>query len=362
VRRSEGARRQTGILQAGCELGVDIGALAGWMDLQGLDSGPIADVEPISGGTQNVMIRFQRGARRFVLRRGPLHLRSNTNDALRKEMRLLHALGVTEVPHPRLIAACPDDSVLEGAVFYLMEPVDGFNAVEILPALHARDPLVRYKMGFAMVEALAALGAVDYKSIGLGDFGRPTGFLDRQVPRWLAELESYVRLDGYSGHRIDGVDHVADWLERNRPKDFTPGLMHGDFHLANVMFSPTTPEIAAIVDWEMCTIGDPLLDLGWMLATWPDAGDHTDMFESEIARRGGLPGSEELVVHYGERSSRDLSAVPWYAVLACFKLGILLEGTYARACAGKAPMVVGERLHGLTLRLFDRAQALIARS
>jgi aminoglycoside phosphotransferase (APT) family kinase protein len=347
---------------AAAELGIDVAALSAWMDHQGLESGPIDNVEPISGGTQNVLMRFQRGSRRFVLRRGPLHLRSTTNDALRKEMRLLYALGSTEVPHPRLIAACPDDSVLEGAVFYLMEPVDGFNGAETLPGLHARDRFVRYQMGFAMVEALAALGAVDYESIGLADFGRPAGFLDRQVPRWLSELESYVRLDGYPGHRIHGVDQVADWLERNRPKDFTPGLMHGDFHLANVMFSPTTAEIAAIVDWEMCTVGDPLLDLGWMLATWPGAEDHTDMFDSEIARRGGLPGPEELIVHYGERTRRDVSAVPWYVVLACFKLGILLEGTYARACAGKAPMVVGERLHNLTLRLFNRAQALIARS
>jgi aminoglycoside phosphotransferase (APT) family kinase protein len=153
---------------------------------------------------------------------------------------------------------------------------------------------------------------------------------------------------------------VADWLDRHRPQEFTPGIMHGDFHLANVMFSRTTAEVAAVVDWEMGTIGDPLLDLGWMLATWPDAADPTDLLGSEIASAGGLPGPSDLIARYAEYSERDVSAVPWYVVLACFKLGILLEGTYARACAGKAPMAVGERLHGLTLRLFDRARASIA--
>ncbi|WP_110319067.1 phosphotransferase family protein [Mycolicibacterium moriokaense] len=332
------------------------------MDHVGLESGPIVGVEPISGGTQNVLVRFQRGDRRFVLRRGPLHLRPTTNDALRKEMRLLDALAATNVPHPRLIAPCPDESVLEGAVFYLMEPVDGFNAAAALPQWHAHARLVRYRMGFAMVEALAALGAVDYTAVGLGGFGHPDGFLDRQVPRWLQELESYVRLEGYPGPNIGGVQQVAGWLERNRPMEFVPGIMHGDFHLANVMFNTTTAEVAAVVDWEMGTIGDPLVDLGWMVATWPDAGDRSDVFDSEIARAGGLPRADELVARYAETSERDLSAMPWYVVLACFKLGILLEGTYARACAGKAPMAVGERLHGMTLRLFDRARAMIAQS
>jgi aminoglycoside phosphotransferase (APT) family kinase protein len=343
-------------------LGVDVDALAAWMDQQGLGSGRIGNVEPITGGTQNVLMRFSRGGRRFVLRRGPLHLRSTTNDALRNEMRVLDALGATDVRHPRLIAACPDESVLGGAVFYLMEPVDGFNGAAALPPRHAGDRLVRYRMGMAMVEALAALATVDHRAVGLADFGHPTGFLDRQVSRWLRELESYAGLHGYRGPDIVGVHQVADWLDRHRPDTFTPGIMHGDFHLANVMFCWTTGEVAAVVDWEMATIGDPLLDLGWMVATWPDPLQRGDVFDSEIARAGGLPAPDDLIARYGERSARDISALPWYVVLACFKLGILLEGTYARACAGKAPVAVGERLHGLSLRLFDRAQLLIARS
>jgi aminoglycoside phosphotransferase (APT) family kinase protein len=155
---------------------------------------------------------------------------------------------------------------------------------------------------------------------------------------------------------------VADWLERNRPNSFAPGLMHGDFHLANVMFSLAGPEVAAIVDWELCTVGDPLLDLGWVLATWPAGGQALDLFDSPLAKAGGLATAAELVERYAERSGRDLSAITWYFVLACFKLAIILEGTYARSCAGQAPRAVGERLHGLGKHLFERAHKQIAMS
>ncbi|RIS53856.1 phosphotransferase, partial [Mycobacteroides abscessus] len=136
-----------------------------------------------------------------------------------------------------------------------------------------------------------------------------------------------------------------------------PGIMHGDFHLANMMFRNDGPQLAAIVDWEMSTIGDPLLDLGWMLATWPSETDDASL-GGALVQAGGLPTPQELVAHYAERTDRDLGAMDWYTVLACFKLGIILEGTYARACAGKAPVAVGDYLHGLTLQLFKRAVAI----
>lgn len=307
------------------------------MDSQGLENGPIRHVTELRGGTQNVMLRFTRGEREFVLRRGPLHLRPRSNDALRREIRLLTALGTTEVAHPRLIAACLDETVLGGAVFYLMEPVDGFNATTELPALHAGSPEVRHQMGLSVVECLAPLGMVDYETAGLVDFGRPEGFLERQVPRWLGELESYLRNQGYPGPGIPEIDRVAGWLERHRPPSWRPGIMHGDFHVANVMFSPTGPEVAAIIDWEMATIGDPLLDLGYLIATWPGCGGPLDIIDSALSRAGDLATKEELVRRYGERSDRDISAIDWYIVLACFRLGVVVEGTHARACAGEAP-------------------------
>ena len=138
--------------------------------------------------------------------------------------------------------------------------------------------------------------------------------------------------------------------------------MHGDYHFANVMYAYDGPRLAAIVDWEMCTFGDPLLDLGWLLATWPDPARPGAAPAAGLAAAGGLPAPAEVVARYARGTTRDLSAMNWYAVLACFKLGIVLEGTNARACAGKAPRAVGDLLHATTLGLFARAEALIAAS
>ena len=325
------------------------------MSRQGLGDGPLEDVSQISGGTQNIMLRFTRSGRQYVLRRGPKHLRPRSNVVIMRETQVLSALGGTDVPHPGLIASCGDTEVLGDAVFYLMEPIDGFNAGEELPPLHARDPAVRFQMGLSMADALAKLGAVDYVAVGLGDFGKPTGFLERQVPRWLSELESYREFENYPGPDIPGVRDVAEWLEQGRPPVWTPGIMHGDYHAANVMFSRTGPQVVAIVDWEMCTIGDPLLDLGWLLATWGQSG----VLGGTFAEAGGLASADDLVEQYGRNTTRDLSHVTWYTVLACFKLGIVLEGTLARAFAGKAPKEVGDLLHAATVRLFEHALTLM---
>lgn len=339
----------------------DLDPVEHWMDEQGLGRGPLESATPISGGTQNVMLHFERAGRPYVLRRGPEHLRPRSNDVIRRECRVLRSLGGTAVQHPALIAACEDESVLAGAVFYLMEPVDGFNASIALPALHEGDAAIRHEMGLRLVDALATLGEVDHVAVGLADFGKPDGFLERQVPRWLAELASYDAFTAYPGPDIGPVAEVAAWLDAHRPTDWTAGILHGDFHAANVMFSRSGPDVVAVVDWEMCTIGDPLLDLGWLLATWELPGA-PDEFAGPLTRAGGLASREELVRRYAERSSRDLSAIDWYVVLACFKLGIILEGSHARALAGLAPKDIGDRLHLTTLRLFERAHELIQQS
>lgn len=335
--------------------GVDLDVLAEWLTGRGLGSGPVGDVRPLGGGTQNVMLRFGYGGRDLVLRRGPLHLRPRSNDALRREIRVLGALAGTAVPHPHLVAACLDVDVLDGAVFYVMEPVDGFNPAVEVPAPYDGDAALRHRAGLAVAEALAGFGAVDHEAVGLGDLGRPVGFLERQVERWRAELDSYAALDGYPGPDLPGIAALGDWLEANRPTAWTPGLIHGDYHLANVMLTPTDGRVAAIVDFEMCTVGDPLLDLGALLATWP-RGDDVEVIDAAIGRLPGMPTRDELVSTYGEHSTRDLSAVDWYVAMACFKLGIVLEGTYARSRAGLAPRAVGEQLHAATLVLIRRAR------
>lgn len=338
--------------------GVDLDALLGWMDRNALGSGPVASVVQLTGGTQNILLRFRRGDRDYVLRRPPPHLRGNSNETMRREARMLAAIADTGVPHPRLIAACGDETVL-GAAFYLMEPVDGFNATMGLPPLHAGSPAIRHRMGLAMVEGIAALGALDYHALGLDGFGKPDNYLERQVARWQAQLASYGEFAGWTGpDAIPGVAQVAAWLDRHRPAVSEPGIIHGDYHLANVMFHHDSAELAAIIDWELTTIGDPLIDLGWLMATWPEGSEHGDEAVA-VQPWDGFPTIPELVAHYRPRTSRDVSAIDWYAVLACYKLGIILEGTHARACAGRAPRETGDLLHAKTVGLFERALRLI---
>lgn len=336
---------------------VDLGALVAWMDAKGLGAGPIEDVSRLAGGTQNVLLRFRRGGEAYVLRRPPPSLRANSNDTMRREARMLAALAGTNVPHPGLIADCPDEGVL-GAAFYLMQPVEGFNATQGLPALHAGSEAIRHRMGLALVEGISALGALDYRSLGLEGFGKPDNYLERQVGRWKAQLASYAEFPDWTGPgRIPGVDAVAAWLERHRPSSFEPGIIHGDYHLANVLYRFDGPELAAIVDWELTTIGDPLLDLGWLMAVWPaeDADSPDAATPAAVTPWRGFPKAAELVEHYRARTTRDLAAIDWYAVLACYKLGIILEGTHARASAGKAPRETGDDLHAKTIGLFERA-------
>lgn len=338
----------------GLEL-VDFDRLAEWMDAQGLGSGAIANILPLTGGSQNVIVRFTRDDRDYVLRRPPTHPTADGNETMRREARMLGALADTAVPHPRLIAACGDEAAI-GAAFYLMEPIEGFNPGVGLPPLHAGDPLVRRRMGLAMAEAIAALALVNHLAAGLDDFGNPDGFLERQVGRWRRQLDGYARHAGWPGEGVlPDVDAIAQWLERERPPSFVPGILHGDFHLKNVLFRNDGGEIAAVIDWELATIGDPMLDLGWLLATWRDQGAPASEAQIVVEPWDGFPSPAELVEHYGTASGRDVSRAGWYAVLACYKLAILLEGTYARACAGKAPAEIGERMHRSAIRLLGKA-------
>ena len=333
---------------------VDLDKLATWMDDQHLESGPLLHPELITGGTQNVLMRFTRGARSFVFRRPPPHKRANSDETMRREARVLAALKGSEVPHPGLIAACADENYL-GAAFYLMEPIDGFNASQGLPEPHASDLAMQHRMGLAMPEAIAALGRVDYVARGLADLGKFEGWADRQVGRWRKQLDSYSELPGYPGPDIPGVDDVGRWLDAHKPKDVRPGLIHGDFHFANVLFRNDCGELAAVVDWELVTLGDPLLDLGHLLCSWPKKA-----VESVVAMHApGLPTTDEVIAQYAKGTTRDLSDVKWYWVLACYRLGLILEGTHARAFAGLAPKETGDRLHASTVGLLTQAMELI---
>jgi aminoglycoside phosphotransferase (APT) family kinase protein len=340
---------------------VDLNALAGWMDTQQLGNGDISNTRLLTGGTQNILMQFDRAGRAYVLRRPPIHVRKYSNQTMQREATVLSALTGSAVPHPGFIAYCDDTEVL-GANFYLMEPVTGFNMLNGLPELHKSSKEIQFRMGLSHMEALTALGAVDYKAAGLEDFGKIDGYLTRQAPRWLAQLERYTIYEDWPGlGEAKSIDTIARWLDDNCPASFEPGVLHGDAHVGNVMFKLDSGEVAALVDWELATIGDPLIDLGWIIATWPDA-DGTQTLLLEGSEWGAYPTIEQLIRHYGEHSSRDLSHISWYGVLGCFKLAIILEGTYARYCAGKAPKDVALRLHASAIRLIERALQLIKKA
>jgi len=338
---------------------VDVDVLREWMDGRGLGAGPLHGLTPLAGGTQNLLLRFARDGRTYVLRRPPEHKRRNSDETMRREARVLGALVGSDVPHPALIAAESDEDVL-GAAFYLMEPVDGFTPTTGLPALHAADPVIRRGMGLALADAAAALGRVDHLAVGLEDFGKPEGYLERQVPRWRAQLESYADLGGEWEAEIPHLEEVGEWLDDNRPPTFVPGVIHGDYHLGNVMYRHDGPELAAVVDWELATIGDPLIDLGLIMAFWPEEGGQPTAVS--VAPWEGFPSIDEMIARYREGSARDLGTIEWYGVLACYKTGIILEGTHARAQAGMAPSSFGDLLHATTVGLFHKADQIIRRT
>jgi aminoglycoside phosphotransferase (APT) family kinase protein len=334
-----------------------LGALDAWMSERNLGSGSITQVTPLTGGTQNILLRFERGDSAFVLRRPSLHPRPESNKAMLREARVLAALKNTNVPHPEMIAQCEDESVM-GAAFYLMAPVAGYNPTVAMPEAICASATARHAMGLSLVDGLAKIAQVDHVAVGLEDFGRIDGFLERQATRWVMELERYSRFPEWTGHlELGDVSPITDWLAAHCPASCVPGIIHGDYHIGNVLFRDDGG-LGAIVDWEMATIGDPLMDLARLLATWPDPEAPASLY-MRVAVTDGFPSREAMIERYAQRTGRDLSGFKWFEILADYKLGILFEGTYARAQAGKAPRATGERLHAAAVALLTRARRRI---
>ncbi|HWM20997.1 MAG TPA: phosphotransferase family protein [Ilumatobacteraceae bacterium] len=280
-------------------------------------------------GSGNALFRVRRGGHEWVLRRPPEVVNAPGASDMVREWRLLSALEGTDVPHPRPLLLCDDVDVL-GAPFLLMDVVDGFTPVGSLPPPYD-NPAARRALAYAMVDALAQLAHVDWVAAGLDGLGKPDGFLERQVPRWLAQLDRYRTRD------IPELDVVASWLDTNRPTMSPPAIMHGDYSPYNVMASwTTTDRLAAVIDWDTGTIGDPLLDIGHLLARWTEPGEEPSL-HIDIEPRDGLPVRSELASRYADRSGRDMSAIAYYEVLSLFKLAIILEGPYSRRKAAGIP-------------------------
>ena len=327
------------------ESGIDFATLETWLRAQ-LGPGDLHDPQFLTGGTQNVLLGFTWNGERLIYRGPPVHKRKNSDTIMLREARVLAALKGSAVPHPEFMAACDDLSVL-GNAFFIMRAVEGFNGVSELPEHVETDTAWQHAMGISHAEAVAALGNVDYQAVGLEGFGKPNGWLVRQPGRWVRQLESYREYDTWPGLDHPGTEVIPTWLEEHMPAAQNEGIIHGDCHAGNVMFKHESPEVAALVDWELSTLGDPLLDLGHLLAS---------SYGTELP---GAPSKSEIVEAYGKTSKWDVSDVDFYHVLACFRFGSILEGSQARASAGLAPEGVGERLHARTLFLFDQAMEII---
>jgi aminoglycoside phosphotransferase (APT) family kinase protein len=333
----------------------DLARLARWMDRQGLAPGSeIPQLSRLSGGSQNELYVVTRARHRSVMRIPPATADARRHDGLRRELTLLSALQGTDVPHAELVAGCADADVL-GAPFFLMSEIDGWSPAGTTgwPAPYDTHPDQRGPLAYGLVEGAARLSRVDWKARGLANFGRPDNFHDRQVDRWLAFLGAYRFRD------LPGLDEASQWLRGNRPRHWEPGIMHGDYQFANVMFSHDVPaRLAAIIDWEMATIGDPLLDLAWALIAWGPEAD--DMAAARYLSLDGMPSRDDLLQHYETISGRSTEDIDYYIVLARWKLGIVLEMSYARfVSGGAAPQL--ESFGVLVLELIRKA-AELARS
>lgn len=308
---------------------IDAAQLGNWLDRQDAPGhGELPSVETMSGGSQNTLLRVTRGGTRMVIRMPGARADQKRLDELLREIRLVRALKGTDVPHAELIAA-DESGELVGKPFYVMAEIDGWSPMDGgWQAPFDTDLEARRGLAFQLIEGAAKLGRLDWRAQGLEGFGRPDGFHQRQPDRWLSFLRSFqVR-------ELPGLDVAADWLRANAPSHFTPGIMHGDYQYANVMYAHGAPaRLAALVDWEMTTIGDPLLDLAWALLGYDGDEPRAD-FYLDVA---GMPRRSELLAHYEKMSGLSTENIDYYMVLANFKIGIVLEKTYAAGVkSGKA--------------------------
>jgi aminoglycoside phosphotransferase (APT) family kinase protein len=325
--------------------GLDLDQLASYLEgvAPGLIGGPLSG-QLLAGGRSNLTYRVSDGAHEWVLRRPPLgHVLATAHDMAR-EFRVICALADTAVPVPDTVHLCTDADIL-GAPFYLMSLVAGDVLRERAQtlALGAAGCAV---LGTSLIDILARLHSIDPAEVGLADFGRPEGYLTRQVARWRKQLDSSRSRD------VPGIDELQERLAASVPVTARHTLLHGDYRLDNVLTDitdPDAPRITAVLDWEMATLGDPLADLG--LLTVYSNGSQDDPITGGVTSAPGFPPIDELIDRYAAATGTDVSALDWYVGLACFKLAVVLEGIYFRFTQGKTVGAgfeqIGDRVPGL---------------
>ncbi len=309
----------------------------GWQD---------CTVSLIAGGKSNLTFRVDSRAGSVILRRPPLgHVLPTAHDMVR-EHTVMSALAGTAVPVPQMLHLCTDVDVL-GQPFYVMERVEGHVCQQTIPAGYADEPAQRRAIGEGLVEVLAALHDVEPASVGLAEFGRPEGYLERQVRRWGKQWEA-TRIEGH-----EGLDVLAADLAAQVPTTQRHTIVHGDYRLDNTLLHPTEPgRVAAVLDWEMSTLGDPLADLGILLGYWSQSDDGGARTSATVVPAATvLPGFQtraEVASLYAERTGLDLTPLPWYAAFAAWKLAVVCAGIVARVQGGA---MIGDGFDGIEERI-----------
>ena len=330
----------------------DVTALEGYLRgrLPGA-TGPVA-VEQFPGGHSNLTYLLRYGQREFVMRRPPLGPVAPTAHDMTREYRVLNALWPVFPPAPRPYVLCEDPSVI-GATFYVMERRRGIVIRREWPKELGDDPAIRRKVSEAIVDVMATLHAVDYAAAGLSTLGKPGGVVQRQVKGWAERWERA------KDREVTAITELARWLAERIPTPTDATLVHGDLKLDNAMLDPADPgRVAAVLDWEMCTTGDPLVDLGQLLCYWAETGDPYPRRES-VVQVTTLPGfytREQIVQRYAAKTGRDLSKIAFYEIFAIFKTAVVVQQIYIRWKRGQTK---DERFGGMGPRVEALAEAAL---
>ena len=316
------------------------GPAARWLTETLDDPGPFR-LRRLAGGNSNETFELTSPWGRWVLRRPPAAVIADKAHDMTREYRVLAALAGRGVPAPRPVGLC-DDPDVTARPFLVMEHMPGVSLSAALPPEWPAGAAVVNEIGAAVIDALAALHTVDYRAARLEGFGRPEGFLARQVTRWRSQYQGYAMRD------LEFFEPVAGWLEASRPADAEPALLHGDFHADNCLIvSEPQVRVSAIIDWEMATVGDPLLDLGLFLAFWGSSRAVTPPAMPGVQRFSRAPcvvDRADLAARYSAATGRSVADLRWYMTLAFWKLAAIVEGAYAQLVSGTADSAYARNL------------------
>ncbi|MGH9055939.1 MAG: phosphotransferase family protein [Acidimicrobiales bacterium] len=310
--------------------GIDVPKVSAWLAAHVPAVELPLTFQRVAGGRSNLTFEvIDNAGTKRVLRRPPTgHILPTAHDMTR-EYRIISAVGPAGVPAPPALGLCTDESV-NGAPFYVMGFVDGVIARTQQDVERALSEPARRRSGLALVDTLATIHSVDPDAVGLGDLGRKDGYIARQLRRWYANYQA--ARDSRHGEELADVDEVHDSLSARIPEQGPAAIVHGDYRMDNCIVSPAG-DMLAVLDWEICTLGDPLADLGQLLVYWPEPGERSALGQSATTA-AGFPSRAEVTARYAEVTGRDLGRLDFYVSFAYWKLACILEGVYTRYVLG----------------------------